>query len=64
MSGWTIAALAIAALAWLLRGGFRRLHAARLRFTHPVTGEQLDIQAPMPEDCAALLKVLDEKGGR
>ena len=40
------------------------LHAARLRFTHPVTGEQLDIQAPMPEDCAALLKVLDEKGGR
>ena len=40
------------------------LHAVRLRFTHPVTGEQLDIQAPMPEDCAALLKVLDEKGGR
>ena len=40
------------------------LHAARLRFTHPVTGEQLDIQAPMPEDCAALLKVLDKKGGR
>ena len=40
------------------------LHAARLRFTHPVTGEQLDIQAPMPEACAALLKVLDEKGGR
>ena len=39
------------------------LHAARLRFTHPVTGEALDIQAPMPEDCAALLKVLDEKNG-
>ena len=39
------------------------LHAARLRFSHPVTGEALDIQAPMPEDCAALLKVLEAQGG-
>lgn len=39
------------------------LHAARLRFTHPVTGEALDIQAPMPGDCAALLKALEAKFG-
>lgn len=42
MSGWTIAALAIAALAWLLRGGFRRLHAARLR------GDMVSYQAGSP----------------
>ena len=35
------------------------LHAAELKFVHPVTGEPLHIQAPMPDDCMALLKALD-----
>ena len=35
------------------------LHAAELKFVHPVTGEALHIQAPMPDDCAALLKALN-----
>ena len=26
------------------------LHAARLAFTHPVTGEQLDVVSPLPPD--------------
>lgn len=26
------------------------LHAARLRFTHPVTGKAIDLKAPLPED--------------
>ena len=34
------------------------LHAARLAFTHPVTGEDLVIEAPLPAECEALLKVL------
>lgn len=40
--------------------GFKRqaLHAARLRLVHPVSGEPLDIQAPLPEDLAALIDVL------
>jgi 23S rRNA pseudouridine1911/1915/1917 synthase len=37
--------------------GLRRqfLHAARLAFTHPVTGEDIDISSPLPEDLAAAL---------
>lgn len=31
------------------------LHCARIRFTHPVTGEMLDISAPTPTDMAALV---------
>ena len=31
------------------------LHAARLRFTHPVTGAALDLVAPPPDDLAALM---------
>ena len=29
------------------------LHAARLGFTHPVTGEALSLRAPLPPDLAA-----------
>ena len=32
------------------------LHCEKVRFTHPVTGEGLEITAPMPKDMAALLK--------
>ena len=31
------------------------LHSARLHLIHPVTGQELDITAPLPEDMAALL---------
>ena len=39
---------------------FRRqaLHAAELGFEHPVTGETMSFQAPLPEDLAGLLDVL------
>ena len=31
------------------------LHAHRIRFTHPATGETLDVTSPLPEDLAAAL---------
>jgi 23S rRNA pseudouridine1911/1915/1917 synthase len=34
------------------------LHAARLSFAHPITGNPVDIEAPLPADFTALLKVL------
>jgi 23S rRNA pseudouridine1911/1915/1917 synthase len=34
------------------------LHAARLAFRHPSTGERLDFEAPLPEDMAALVAKL------
>jgi 23S rRNA pseudouridine1911/1915/1917 synthase len=42
--------------------GFKRqaLHAAQLELTHPITGEWLSWQAPLPEDMQNLLKVLRE----
>ena len=38
--------------------GLRRqfLHAARLAFTHPVTGDPVDISSPLPPDLAAALE--------
>ncbi|WP_019021763.1 23S rRNA pseudouridine(1911/1915/1917) synthase RluD [Thioalkalivibrio sp. ALE23] len=40
--------------------GFRRqaLHAARLEFRHPATGEPQAFEAPLPADFASLLEVL------
>jgi len=35
------------------------LHAARLAFAHPVTGEPLDVASPLPGDLAAVLARLD-----
>ncbi|QTH63835.1 23S rRNA pseudouridine(1911/1915/1917) synthase RluD [Psychrosphaera ytuae] len=42
--------------------GFKRqaLHAAMLRFEHPITGEELEFHAPLPEDFTNLVKVLKE----
>jgi 23S rRNA pseudouridine1911/1915/1917 synthase len=39
---------------------FRRqaLHAARLRFAHPVSGDEVDVECPPPGDFAGLLDVL------
>lgn len=36
------------------------LHAARLVFQHPVTGEELRFEAPLPEDLVATLALLRE----
>lgn len=34
------------------------LHARRLRFEHPDSGETVELEAPLPTECAALLKSL------
>ncbi|NUQ20869.1 MAG: RluA family pseudouridine synthase [Gemmatimonadaceae bacterium] len=40
------------------------LHAAWLRFQHPVTGKAMDLRAPLPPDLTqSLLAVAGEKGG-
>ncbi len=41
--------------------GFRRqaLHAASLGFAHPVTGEQLHFETPMPDDMAGLVAAIE-----
>jgi 23S rRNA pseudouridine1911/1915/1917 synthase len=50
-----------AALAARINGFPRQaLHAARLGFTHPVTGEELSFTADLPEDMADLLQSLRE----
>jgi 23S rRNA pseudouridine1911/1915/1917 synthase len=36
------------------------LHAAALAFDHPVTGERLEVESPLPED---LVRVLEELSG-
>jgi 23S rRNA pseudouridine1911/1915/1917 synthase len=33
------------------------LHAARLAFTHPVTGEEIDVSSPLPPDLASALEL-------
>jgi 23S rRNA pseudouridine1911/1915/1917 synthase len=40
--------------------GFRRqaLHAAKLGFTHPVSGEAMEFEAPLPDDFEGLLQAL------
>lgn len=44
------------ARALLLRRPF--LHAERLAFTHPATGERLELRSPLPEDLRGTLNVL------
>lgn len=41
-----------------MRFGLERqfLHAARLSFTHPMTGEELDVEAPLPADLVGALQ--------
>jgi len=34
------------------------LHARRLRFTHPASGEVLELEAPLPSECEALIQAL------
>jgi len=35
------------------------LHAARLAFDHPFTGERIDVESPLPDDLASFLETLD-----
>jgi 23S rRNA pseudouridine1911/1915/1917 synthase len=46
--------------------GLRRqfLHATRLRFPHPVTGEELDVQSPLPEGLKAALAKAEGESAR
>lgn len=37
------------------------LHARRLSFPHPVTGERMEMVAPVPADLAGLLRILEEE---
>ena len=34
------------------------LHARRLKFIHPATGEEIELVSPLPPECEALLAVL------
>ncbi|MDO8210424.1 RluA family pseudouridine synthase [Conexibacter sp. CPCC 206217] len=45
------------------RFGLQRqfLHATRLAFTHPLTGEQIDVSSPLPPDLAAVLAQLESQ---
>jgi 23S rRNA pseudouridine1911/1915/1917 synthase len=45
------------------RFGLRRqfLHATRLAFEHPLTGQQVDVSAPLPPDLAAVLAALESQ---
>jgi 23S rRNA pseudouridine955/2504/2580 synthase len=38
------------------------LHARRLRFVHPATGQTLELDSPLPQDCAAFLHSLQNPG--
>jgi 23S rRNA pseudouridine1911/1915/1917 synthase len=38
--------------------GRQALHAAKLSFTHPMTGKSLSVESPLPPDFAALLETL------
>jgi 23S rRNA pseudouridine1911/1915/1917 synthase len=40
------------------------LHAARLAFDHPVTGDALDFRSPLPPDLAAALARAERRGNR
>jgi 23S rRNA pseudouridine1911/1915/1917 synthase len=35
------------------------LHAAKIEFTHPKTGQSLSIEAPLPEDLQRVLEALE-----
>ncbi|MEN3110107.1 RluA family pseudouridine synthase [Uliginosibacterium paludis] len=45
----------------LAREGLERmfLHAAKLAFNHPVSGERLELEAPLPAELAAFVRQLD-----
>ena len=42
-----------------LRYGGMFLHARRLAFDHPASGERIELEAPLPPECQALLRQLE-----
>jgi 23S rRNA pseudouridine1911/1915/1917 synthase len=40
------------------------LHAGRLSFVHPVTGQEMSFVSPLPEDMAEVIHFLREKAAR
>jgi 23S rRNA pseudouridine955/2504/2580 synthase len=48
-----------------VRPGIKRmfLHACKLRFTHPGSGESVELQAPLPADCGQFIDQLREDKG-
>jgi 23S rRNA pseudouridine1911/1915/1917 synthase len=42
------------------RFGRQALHAARLALTHPVTGEALEFETPLPADMGALITTIED----
>jgi len=42
--------------------GRQALHAERLGFAHPVTGERMTLEAALPADLAALERMLEQRG--
>lgn len=50
----------------LARRGLARmfLHAARLRFRHPITGTEISLESPLPADLEPYLSYLDQNEGR
>lgn len=52
--------LSVDAGAALERLGRQALHAHHLGFEHPVTGEQMSFNAPLPDDMAALVRALEK----
>lgn len=49
----------------LEKRGLKRmfLHAASLSFEHPVSGERILLQSPLPEELQAFVEILEQKGG-
>lgn len=47
----------------LSRQGFKRmfLHACRLRFSHPISGEWLTVEADLPSECEELLRRIEAR---
>lgn len=42
--------------------GGQALHAARLAFSHPITGEALQFESPLPDDMQRVVEALNEGG--
>ncbi|MDZ4136220.1 MAG: pseudouridine synthase, partial [Paracoccaceae bacterium] len=60
-----VAAKSVGEVAALAASSFTRqaLHAASLGFTHPVSGEALHFESPLPDDMAGLLDALAQRTG-
>ena len=39
--------------------GHQLLHCAKVSFVHPVTGERMTLEAPMPEDMRKIVETLN-----